>query len=144
MSFSIKGAAEVAKKGAQAATAIGLTDAIVKKSPEIIERITKKKEEKSFFEENKSWIFMIILSIFVTKLAYFNMFENVILNSIINILFGIIVFILLYLFFEEEKKALNINSKFIKTLMVSLIILGIVNSFYHIGYGIYELLIFIS
>ena len=86
---------------------------LAENAPVIIERMTKKKEEKSFFEENKSWIFMIILAIFVNNLSYINMFENVILNSMINMIFGIIVLVLLLLFFYEEKHTFKINSKFI-------------------------------
>lgn len=108
---------------------------LVENTPQIVDSIVRRKEEKSFFEENKSWIFIIILSIFVIKLDYITMFENVILNSIINIIFGIIVFVLLCLFYYEEKNIFKFNSLFIKTLTVFLIVLGIINSFYHIGYA---------
>ena len=114
---------------------------LAESAPKIIEKISKKKEEKSFFEENKNWIFMIILSIFVIKLDYINMFESVVLNSIINIIFGIIVFILLGLFYYEEKDSFGINSRFIRTLLVLLIVLGFINSFYHISYAIINLII---
>ena len=32
------------------------------------------KEDKDFFEKNKNWIFMIVLTIFVINLEYINMF----------------------------------------------------------------------
>lgn len=108
----------------------------VENVPGIIDQMSKKKEEKNFFEENKKWIFTIIISIFVAKLDYINMFESVILNSLINMIFGIIVFVLLCLFYYEEKDIFKIKSLFFKTLIVSLFILGIINSFYHIGYAI--------
>lgn len=108
----------------------------VENVPGIIDQMSKKKEEKNFFEENKKWIFTIIISIFVVKLDYINMFESVILNSLINMIFGIIVFVLLCLFYYEEKDIFKIKSLFFKTLIVSLFILGIINSFYHIGYAI--------
>lgn len=136
-------------KGKEVVKALGvavagtLVDKAVENAPEIIDRITKKKEEKNFFEENKNWIFIIILSIFVTKLDYINMFENAILNSIINMIFGIIVLVLLCLFYYEEKNTFKINSWFIRTLVVSLIILGLINSFYHIIYAISNLFAFI-
>ena len=144
--FELMGLNVVGAKAAKTfgvAVAGALVDKAVEKGPGMIERITKKKEEKNFFEENKIWIFMIILSIFVTNLSYINMFKNVILNSIINIIFGIIIFVLLYLFFKEQKNLFKINSKFIKTLIVSLIILGSINSFYHIGYAVGNLFGFI-
>ena len=129
-------------KGKELAEKLGITlaESLLANTPKIVEHMTKKKEEKSFLEENKNWIFMIILSIFVVNLDYFNMFENVILNSIINIIFGIIVAILLYLYMSEEKNIFKINSKFVKTLMVFLTILGVINSFCHIGYAIVNLL----
>ena len=108
----------------------------VENVPGIIDQMSKKKEEKNFFEENKKWIFNIIIYIFVAKLDYINMFESVILNSLINMIFGIIVFVLLCLFYYEEKDIFKIKSLFFKTLIVSLFILGIINSFYHIGYAI--------
>lgn len=122
---------------------IGVAGALVKNAPEIIERMTKRKEEKNFFEENRSWIFLIILSIFVTNLDYINMFEDIILSSIINIIYGIIVFVLLFLFYYEEKSVFKINSNFIKFLIVSIFIMGIINSFYHICYAIINFLSFI-
>lgn len=117
-----------------------VAEALIKNSPGILDYANKKKEEKSFFENNQWWIFIIILSIFVTKLDYINIFENVPLNSIINIIFGIIVLVLLCLFYYEEKNVFRINSFFVKTLIISLIILGSINSFYHIGYAISNLL----
>lgn len=120
-----------------------LVSKTIETTPKIIDRMAKKKEEKNFFEENKSWIFIIILSIFVINLEYINVFGNVILNSIINIIFGILIFVLLGLFYYEEKNIFKINSLFIKTLVVSLIILGIFNSFYHIIYAISNLFTFI-
>ena len=137
-------------KGKDAAVKLGvavagvLADKAVENAPGIIERITKKKEEKSFFEANKSWIFMIILSIFVNNLNYINIFQNVVLDSIINIMFGILLLVLLLLFYYEEKNAIKINSNFNKTLIVSLIILGIINSFCHIGFAISNLFNFIQ
>lgn len=104
--------------------------------------INKKQEqqEKSFFDENKSWIYMIILAIFTVNLNYFNMFEQVILNSIINIIYGIMMCVLLVAFLKE-KKGFLINSKFLKTVSVVLIILSTINSCYHVGYAIYNLFI---
>lgn len=126
-----EGIKELAKLGAKA---------LIANTPEIINQVNKKKEEKTFFEKNKSWIFIIILSIFVTNLSYINVFENVILNSAINIIFGVIVFVLICLFLFEVKKIFKIDSKFVKFLVISLIILGIINSVYHIGYAIVGLL----
>ena len=129
-------------KGKEIATRLGvavagaLVDKALDSAPGIIDRMSNKKEEKSFFEENKSWIFIIILSIFITKLEYINMFKNVILNSIINIIFGIIVITLLCLFYYEEKNIFKIKSWFIKILVISIVILGIINSIYHISYAI--------
>ena len=108
--------------------------------PGIIEHYVTKKEEKSFFIENKNWIFMIILSIFVTKLDYINMFKNTVLNSIVNIIYGIIISVLLLLFFIEIKDFFKVNSKFTKALIIFLITLGTINFFYHVGYAISELL----
>ena len=132
-------------KGKELAKELGIlfAGALVKNAPGIVDRIAEKKEEKNFFEDNKSWIFIIILSIFVTHLDYFNMFENAILNSIINIIFGVIVLILLWLFFCEEKNIFKNNkSNFIKAVIISLIILGIINSFYHMCYAISNLFFF--
>lgn len=122
---------------------IGVVDTLAKNAPEIIERMSKKKEEKSFFKENKSWIFLIILSIFVTNLDYINIFENIILNSIINMLYGIIVLVLVFLFYYEEKDIFKINNNFFRFLNVSLIILGVTNSLCHVYYAIVNLLAFI-
>ena len=44
------------------------------------------KEDKEFLDKNKDWIVMIILTILVSKLEYINMFQNIVLNGIINIL----------------------------------------------------------
>lgn len=118
-----------------------IVDKTIEKASVIFDRVTKKKEGESFLEENKSWIFIIILSIFVTNLDYINISENVILNSIVNIIFGIIVFVLLCLFYYEEKNVFMINSFFIKILMVSLIILGIINSIFHIVYALSNIFI---
>ena len=98
------------------------------------------KEDKDFFEKNKNWIFMIVLTIFVTDLEYINMFENVILNGIVNIVFGIIVIILTCLFFIEEKGWINSKSKFNKFLITVLLAFGVIGSFYHIGYAIGQML----
>ena len=108
--------------------------------PGLIDHANKNKEEKSFFEKNKSWIFMLILSIFAVNLSYFNLFESVILNSLINMTFGIIVLVLIILFFSEEKSVFKIDSRFIKALLVSLIILGSINSVYHISYAVLNVL----
>ena len=116
-----------------------LADKAIEKAPEIIERISKKKEEKSFFEDNKNWIFMIILSIFANNFNYINIFQNVVLDSMINIIFGILLLVLLLLFYYEAKNVFKVNSNFIKTLMVSLIILGAINSLYHIVLAISNL-----
>ena len=115
----------------------------VEVAPSIIDSKIQKKEEKSFFEENKRWIYIIILSIFVTNLNYINISKYLILNSIINMIYGIIVLVLLCLFYYEEKNIFKINSPFIKTLIVSLIILGIINFLCHIGYAISSLFTFI-
>ena len=117
-----------------------VANSIIQVLPKIVENNKQKKEEKSFFEENKIWIFTIILTIFVTQLNYINMFSNNSLNSIINIIFGCIVGILICLFLKEEN-IFKINSIFFKFLEISLIILGIINSFYHIGYAIFNLVI---
>ena len=117
-----------------------VTNAIIQVLPKIVENNKQKKEEKSFFEENKIWIFTIILTIFVTQLNYINMFSNDSLNSIINIIFGCITGILICLFLKEEN-IFKINNLFFKFLEISLIILGIINSFYHIGYAIFNLVI---
>lgn len=117
-----------------------VANSIIQVLPKIVENNKQKKEEKSFFEENKIWIFTIILTIFVTQLNYINMFSNDSLNSIINIIFGCIVGILICLFLKEEN-IFKINSIFFKFLEISLIILGIINSFYHIGYAIFNLVI---
>ena len=45
-----------------------VANSIIQVLPKIVENNKQKKEEKSFFEENKIWIFTIILSIFVTQL----------------------------------------------------------------------------
>ena len=115
-------------------------ETLIDKAPDIINLVNKKKEEKTFFEKNKWWISLIILSIFVTKLNYIEMFKNVILNSTVNIVFGLIVFILVYLFLKEEKNAYRVKSKFTKFLIIAIIILGLINSFYHIGFSVYELI----
>ncbi|MGM9877116.1 MAG: hypothetical protein ACI33S_00555 [Bacilli bacterium] len=94
------------------------------------------KDDKEFFEKNKNWIFMILLTIFVIDIEYINMFENTILNGIVNIAFGIIVIILTSLFYNEEKNWINSNSRFYKFLVYILLIIGIINSFYHVGYAI--------
>lgn len=117
-------------------------EALIDKAPDIINLVNKKKEEKTFFEKNKWWISLIILTIFVTKLNYIEMFKNVILNSTVNIVFGLIVFILVYLFLKEEKNAYRVDSKFTKFLIIAIIILGLINSFYHIGIAVYELINF--
>ena len=128
-------------RGKQAIKTLGIAVAgtLADKAPAIIDRIVKKKEEKTFFEDNKSWIYLIILSIFITKLDYINMFKNVIFNSVINMIFGIIVLVLLFIFGKEETKSFKDNTLFIKALIISSIILGIINSLYHIGYAIYLL-----
>lgn len=121
-----------------------LAGKLIENAPGIIDKVSQKKEEKSFFEENKGWIFIIILSIFVMKLDYINMFENVILNATINIIFGIIILSLLFSFCYEEKKIFKINISFVKILLVSLIFLGTVNSLYHIGNAIISIFNYIS
>lgn len=98
------------------------------------------KEDKEFFEKNKNWIFMIVLSIFVTNIEYINMFENGILNGIVNIVFGIIVIVLTYLFFKEEKGLINSNSQFNSFLIKTLLALGVISSFYHVGYAIGQII----
>ena len=122
---------------AKVATALGV--AAIDTLPELVGHITKKKEEKTFLEENKNVLFTIVLTIFVTNFGYISMFENVVLNSIINIIFGIMVLVLLCLFFNEVKNIFKSNSLFIKVLAVFLIILGLINSFYHICYAISNL-----
>ncbi len=121
-------------KWKKAALAFGAVTAkaLAESAPGIIENIAKKKEEKSFFEENKSWIFMIVLSIFVTNLNYINIFNNLLLDSIINIIYGFIVLILMYLFYYEEKGIIRKQNSFIKALGIILPILGIINSISHI------------
>ena len=98
------------------------------------------KEDKEFFEKNKNWILMIVLSIFVTNFEYIKMFENVILNGIVNIVFGIIVIVLTFLFFKEEKGWINSNSQFNSFLIKTLLVLGVISSFYHVGYAIGQMI----
>lgn len=133
-------------KGSKIIESLGtlLAGKLIENAPGIIDKMSQKKEEKSFFEENKGWIFIIILSIFVMKLDYINMFENVILNATINIIFGIIILSLLFSFCYEEKKIFKINISFVKILLVSLLFLGTVNSFYHIGNAIISIFNYIS
>ena len=133
-------------KGSKIIESLGilLAGKLIENAPGIIDKVSQKKEEKSFFEENKGWIFIIILSIFVMKLDYINMFENVILNATINIIFGIIILSLLFSFCYEEKKIFKINISFVKILLVSLLFLGTVNSFYHIGNAIISIFNYIS
>ena len=100
-------------------------------------------EDKEFFEKNKNWIFMIILSIFITNMDYINMFENIILNGIINIAFGVVIIVLMYLFFKEEKEWINNDSKFNSFLVKALLVFGTVSSFYHVGYAIGQMIAFI-
>ena len=117
---------------------------LIENAPGIIDKVSQKKEEKSFFEENKSWIFIIILSIFVMKLDYINMFENAILNATVNIVFGIIILSLLFSFCYEEKKIFKINISFVKILLIALLFLGTINAFYHIGNAIISIFNYIS
>ena len=117
-----------------------LAPALIDRAPNLIENIGKKKEE-NVIDRKKGFIFALILTIFVTKLEYINMFSNNIINALINILFGLIVFILICLFLEEEKEIYKIDSTFFKFLFIVLIALGFVNSFYHIGYAIFKLFI---
>ena len=133
-------------KGSKIIESLGtlLAGKLIENAPGIIDKMSQKKEDKSFFEENKGWIFIIILSIFVMKLDYINMFENVILNATINIIFGIIILSLLFSFCYEEKKIFKINISFVKILLVSLLFLGTVNSFYHIGNAIISIFNYIS
>ena len=133
-------------KGSKIIESLGtlLAGKLIENAPGIIDKMSQKKEEKSFFEENKGWIFIIILSIFVMKLDYINMFENVILNATINIIFGIIILSLLFSLCYEEKKIFKINISFVKILLVSLLFLGTVNSFYHIGNAIISIFNYIS
>ena len=133
-------------KGSKIIESLGtlLAGKLIENAPGIIDKMSQKKEEKSFFEENKGWIFIIILSIFVMKLDYINMFENAILNATVNIVFGIIILSLLFSFCYEEKKIFKINISFVKILLVSLLFLGTVNSFYHIGNAIISIFNYIS
>ena len=78
---------------------------------------------------------MIVISIFVTNLEYINMFENTIANGIVNIIYGIIVIVMVGLFYNEEKKWIETNSKFYSFLIKVLLALGVVSCFYHIGYA---------
>ena len=98
------------------------------------------KEDKEFLDKNKDWIVMIILTILVSKLEYINMFQNIVLNGIINILFASIIMILIYLFYKQEKDWIKKNSQFNKFLINTLLVLGVINSFYHIGYAIGQII----
>ena len=133
-------------KGSKIIESLGtlLAGKLIENAPGIIDKVSQKKEEKSFFEENKGWIFIIILSIFVMKLDYINMFENVILSATVNIIFGIIILSLLFSFCYEEKKLFKTNISFVKILLVSLLFLGTVNSLYHIGNAIISIFNYIS
>ena len=91
--------------------------------------------------QNKFMIFAIILAIFVVNLNYITMFQDVILNSSINIIYGIMVFILLCLFFLEEKDVFKTKYIFMKGVLIILMILGLINSLYHIGYAIFNILV---
>lgn len=142
-----KGKVEAAVAAIGAATAIGASVAsavttatdVAEKGSGLFGRF-KKKEEKTFFDENRHWISLIILSIFVVKLDYINMFQDVTFNSIINILFGLIVLALVCLYFIEEKNIFKTKSNFVKVLVAAIIILGAINSIYHIAYAISILL----
>lgn len=134
----LKGGLKEDMKGMAVQAAVQL----LSKTPEMISSIKRKKEDEStFFEKNKSWIFAIILAIFVTNLNYITMFDGLILNSLANIIYGLIVFDLTYLFLEEGKELFKIDSRFNKFLMTSLIGLGFINALYHVGYAIYRLFI---
>ena len=113
--------------------------AAVESVPGIIEHFNKKKEEKSFFESNKIWIYSIILSIFAVNLEYIYMFSNNIINSIINIIYSIILFVFICCYHKELKYEKELYNGFIKTVYYSLILLGLINVLYHFGYSIYYL-----
>ena len=98
------------------------------------------KEDKEFIEKNKNWAVMFVLAVFVTNLEYINMFENGILNGIVNIIFGIIVIVFTYLFYKEEKNWINKNSQFESFLIKLLLALGVISSFYHVGYAIGQII----
>ncbi len=116
-------------------------NALIEGTPKIMDSINKKKEEKSFFDTNKFWIYIIILSVFVANLSYIVLFENTILNSIINIVYGVIVFILLCYFYFEVKEFYKTSTKLIKAATISIIILGIINSLCHVCSAIINLLV---
>ena len=99
--------------------------------------IGKKKNKE---EDLKSWICLLIITSFVNKYEYLRLFNNDIINAIINICFGLILITLFYLFFKKEKEWLNPDNQFQLFLATILIFLGIFSSFYHIGYA--NLLIF--
>lgn len=90
---------------------------------------------KGFSYKTRNWASVIILSIFVNNIEYVNMFENIILNGVVNIVFGIITIVLTCLFFKE-KGWTGGNSQFNSFLTKTLLILGSVNSFYHVGYAV--------
>ena len=94
------------------------------------------KEDKEFLEKNKEWIVMIILTILITNFEYINMFKNIILNGVINILFASVIMLLIYLFYKEEKNWIKKNTQFYRFLINTLLVLGIMNACYHIGYAV--------
>ena len=116
-----------------------LAGAAIETAPGIIEHFTKKKEEKSFLENNKVWIYSIILSIFVINLGYIYIFSNNIINSIINIIYSVILFIFIFNYYKELKEEKELYNGFIKSVYYTLIILGVFNILYHFGYAIYNL-----
>ena len=48
--------------------------------------------------------------------------------------------ILIYLFYKQEKDWIKKNSQFNKFLINTLLVLGVINSFYHIGYAIGQII----
>ncbi len=117
---------------------IPVTTTLIDQTPNLFKKMNENKGD-SFFDKNKSWIFTIILTIFVTRLGYIHLFENNILNSIINISWGFILLMLICLFLNECKKIFKINSNFLKFLVIVIIILGFLNSIYHVSYAIFNL-----
>ena len=90
------------------------------------------KKDESFFNENKKWIFMFILLICIEDMQYFNLFDNLILNSVLNIIFIAMEIVLLCFVFDKCIKS-NVNGKFYKFLIIFLVVIGIITSFYRMG-----------
>ncbi len=106
-----------------------------------MEEKNKQTDEEKKLNEDKNWIYVLILVFFVNHTEYVNIFNNVIVNAIFNLITGGTLLILfIYLFTKQFEKNKKIHNNLQRVLNIILTICGMGAACYNMGYALGQIL----